>query len=339
MRSLLLLTSLLVSPVPLAIAQTAPAALNALNTLNQGRADDAVRLLRAQLAANPRDAYAHQLLCRVFYSEELADDAIAECQAAAAAATTSGPETSIAQMWLGRAYGMKAASANPVTAFRLARKVVAAFQQAVALDPRNVAALSDLGEYYVAAPAIVGGGLDKAHQLAARMMPVSPTKAHRILAMAAEKDSDLATAESEFKLAVQAQQSPASSVAAWVDLAAFYQRQHRIDPCVSAVETAVRLDRAHDASLVDAASILTDAGRSPDLARRLLLLYLASPAKSDAAPAARVHLQLGNLLRNSGDLPAARQEYQAALNLAANFAPAQRALKTLPQPPPAKALP
>jgi len=326
---------LLLPPLFLASLAARASVDSSLVALNQGRADDAVRLLRTQLAANPHDAYAHQLLCRVFYSVEMAEAAIAECQAAATDAPASRSESSQAQMWLGRAYGMKAAAANPVTAFRLARKVVAAFEQAVALDPRNVAALSDLGEYYVAAPAMVGGGLAKARRLAADVMPVSPTKAHRILAMAAEKASDFATAEAEFRRAVEAQPSPAS----WVDLAAFYQRQHSNDACVAAVQMAIRLDRARDASLVDAASILNDADRSPELVRQLLPMYLASPARSDAAPAVRVHLQLGNLLLKSGDEAGARREYEAALNLAVNYAPAKQALKALAQAPPAKALP
>jgi tetratricopeptide (TPR) repeat protein len=331
LRWLPLLSLLLISPVARARAATD----SAQDALNQGRADEAARLLHTRLSANPHDAYARQLLCRVFYSEEMADAGIAECQAAVADA----PDSSEDQMWLGRAYGMKAETANPISAFRLARKVVAAFEQAVALDPRNVAALSDLGEYYVAAPAIVGGGLDRARRLAERTMAVSPSKAHRILAMAAEKNADTATAEAEFRRAVEAQPSPASAVAAWVDLAAFYQRNQKIDACVAAVETAVRLDRARDASLVDAASILTDAGRSPELARRLLSMYLESPARSDAAPVARVRVQLGDLLRKSGDPAGARREYQAALELAANYAPAQKAIKALGEAPPAKAIP
>ena len=53
---------------------------SASQALNEGRIDDATRLLRSQLQATPHDAVAHQLLCRAFYSEELADAAIHECE-------------------------------------------------------------------------------------------------------------------------------------------------------------------------------------------------------------------------------------------------------------------
>ena len=60
-------------------------------------------------------------------------------------------------------------------------------KSAVQLDPENIHAMSDLGEYYVAAPSLIGGGLDKAQALAARMQPQFPAQSHRLLALIAEK--------------------------------------------------------------------------------------------------------------------------------------------------------
>lgn len=294
----------------------------ALAALNQGRIDDAIRLLQSQTNQNTHDALGHQLLCRAYYSIEIEDSAISECEAAVAEASSNSDN----YLWLGRAYGLKASRANPVAAFRLARKVAAAFEQAAALNPTNASALSDLGEFYIAAPSLVGGGLDKAEKLSDRMMPISATKAHRILALIAEKRGDTAAAEAEFRKAVEAQPSPDS----FIDLAAFYQRQKRNDQCVTAIQAALRLDHAKDAALVDAASILTDANRSPQLAQQLLTTYLASSAKSESAPAPKVHVQLGDMLLKSGDKAAARREFMAALALASSYAPAQKALNSLP---------
>ncbi len=133
--------------------------------LQQGRVDEATASLRQILAVQPGDAQAHQLLCRIFYAQEMADQAIHECELAVA----SAPSSSDDQMWLGRAYGLKASHASPFTALGLAIKVRIAFEHAVQLDPENIHAMSDLGEYYVAAPSLIGGGLDKAEALAARM--------------------------------------------------------------------------------------------------------------------------------------------------------------------------
>jgi tetratricopeptide (TPR) repeat protein len=286
----------------------------AYQALMEGRIDDATNLLRSTLAANPADANAHQLLCRAFYSQDDAEDAIHQCELAAASAGNN-TQASDDQLWLGRAYGMKARHAGPIAGFTLARKVDASFERAVELNPANVAALSDLGEYYVAAPFIVGGGNDKATALAARMMPRFPAAAHRLLARLANSENDPANAEAEFKRAVGVQGAPE----AWIDLAHFYQTHSRPDDALVAIKSGLAADHTHGPVLVDAASILTAANRAPDIAERCLRTYLASPAKSDAAPAFKVHLQLSRLLAAHGNSRDATREAEAAAALAPAF--------------------
>lgn len=296
-------------------AESAPAGnAPAYQALQEGRVADAQTLLNATLTQNPGDAAARQLLCRVFYAQDAADAAIHQCELAVAS-DSKGPQASDNALWLGRAYGMKAQHAGPLAGFVLARKVRSSFELAVQLNPVNAAALNDLGEYYVAAPSIVGGGDDKAQALAARMMPQFPTAAHRLLARLAESNKDITTAESEFKLAVAAQKTPE----AWIDLAQFYQAHNRPDDALAAIKSALVADRTHGPVLVDAASILTEAHRAPDLAERCLRLYLVSPARSDAAPAFKVHLQLGRLLAARGEAAEASREVASADALAPGF--------------------
>jgi tetratricopeptide (TPR) repeat protein len=304
----------------LALAATATAVADtsqADTLLKQGRVQDAVTILRGTLSAHPKDGLAHALLCRVYYAQDMADRAVDECEHA----VQDEPDNSDFQMWLGRSYGMKASQINMLSAFVVAKKAHVAFERAVELDPANVQAMSDLGQFYVAAPAIVGGGVDKAAALVPKMMPLSPQKAHRILALVAEKRNDLATAEAEFKNAIAANKS----AEAWVDLGQFYQQQHEPDKAAAALESSMEANHARDSALVDVASILTDIHRRPDLAEKALREYLASPAKTDTAPAFKVHLQLGDILKGRGDTAGAKREYAAALALAPDFAPARKA--------------
>jgi tetratricopeptide (TPR) repeat protein len=303
------------SPVDASVPVSNDRQANAL--LQQGRVEEASAMLQRTLAAQPTDAVAHQLLCRVFYAQEMADRAIHECESASA----NAPDDSNTQMWLGRAYGLKASHASPFLALSLARKVHLAFERAVELDATNVYAMSDLGEYYVAAPAIIGGGLDKAQTLAATMQPQYPSQSHRLLALIAEKKKDVATAEAEFRNA-----TAGHTPEAYIDLGDFYRRQNQPDQLLAALQAGIDADRRRDAALVDAASTLSAAHLSPQLAESLLREYLSSPAKSDAAPAFKVHLQLGNLLAQSGDSTGAQHEYAAALALAPNYAPARKAV-------------
>ena len=155
------------------------------------------------------------------------------------------------------------------------------------------------------------------------MQPHFPSQAHRLLALIAEKKKDTATAEAEFSNAVAAGKTPE----AYIDLGHFYQRQHQLDKMLDALQSGIAADHRKGPALVDAASILTDAHRSPELAETLLRTYLSSSAKTDDAPAFKVHVQLGELLAQQGDQAGAHREYVAALALASNYAPARKAMQ------------
>jgi tetratricopeptide (TPR) repeat protein len=296
----------------------APTTTQASAALLQGHVDDAASILNSILSANPNDALAHQLLCRVYYAQDMADKAIQHCQLA----TADAPDSSDNHLWLGRSYGMKASNAGPVSGFTLARKVRDEFERAVQLDPAAPRAASDLCQYYIDAPAIVGGGYDKAQALIARIEPQFPVYSHRLRGMLAEKKKDFATAEAEFKKAITA----GGSSPAWIDLAAFYQRRNQADQAVAAIQSGLA-NSPNGPVLVDAASILTALHRSPELADRLLRTYLASPGRTDEAPAFKVHLQLGDLLASRGNKADARAEYTAALALASSWLPARTAMQ------------
>jgi len=288
----------------------------ATQLLNQGRVDEAAAVIGKDLAKQSHDAQAHQLLCRINYAQDMGDAAVHECELATQYAANSAN-----QMWLGRAYGLKASQANMLSAFGIAKKVHVAFERAVQIDQNNVEAMSDLGQFYVNAPGIVGGGTDRARELATRLMPRSAARGHRLLGQIAAKNKDLSTAETEFKAAIAAAKTPES----WVDLGLFYQQNGQADKAMAALQSSIEANRQKNAALVDAASILTDLKQQPELAEKCLRDYLASPAKTDVAPAFKVHLQLGDLLKRRGDMAGAKREYAAALALASGFPPAVKA--------------
>lgn len=291
--------------------------------LMQGRIDEAVSELRTTLAADPKNGNAQLLLCRAFYAEEMLDDAIVACESAVQTLTTS----SDAQDWMGRVYGMKADRSGPLGGLRLAHKVKSSFEIAVELDPLNGEAVNDLSEYYVGAPGVVGGGLDKAAALADRVETPLPQQAHRIRALAAEKIRDYEAAEREFQAAVAVANRPD----ALADLGAYFGRRKEDDKAVEALRRCLAADRARGPSSVDAASILMDIHREPQLAEQVLRQYLAGRAKSDAAPAVRAEVLLASLRSTAGDKAGAKIELDKALRLASNYAPAKHAMLALQQ--------
>ena len=122
--------------------------------LKNGHANDAIALLQQDLAKNSANAADHDLLCRVYIQEEQWTQAEQECNRA----VELEPNNSRYHQWLGRAYGDAAAHASLTSAYSLAKKVHVEFETAVRLDPTNQSALSDLGEYLIDVPRILGGG-------------------------------------------------------------------------------------------------------------------------------------------------------------------------------------
>lgn len=317
----LLLAVLCISPALAVHAASIPN--NALQPvsadLTTGKADDAISRLSSSLAANPGDAEAHHLLCRVYYQEERWDDAIHECETA----VRLMPLDSDYHLWLGRAYGEKADSIHSIKAYGLAKKVRDEFERAVQLEGGNVDALSDLGEFYTAAPGIVGGGKKKAQGVAQALEQYGPAQAHQLKGRLAEKDKNYTLAESEFRAAVEASDQPAD---AWMALASFYARHRQWDQMLEALHSGIDADakaaKPHGPALVDGAGILSRTHQEPQLAMELLKLYLASPNQSADSPAFQVHSQLSRLLEQQGDYDGAQQQIEAAAALAHAYHPA-----------------
>jgi Tfp pilus assembly protein PilF len=111
------------------------------------------------------------------------DAAIAEFTAAVAAQ----PDSAIAHLWLGRALGRKIEKAGPLKAMRMVPDVRRAFERAVALDPNNVEARSDLLEFYLGAPRAFGGGIEKAQAQADAIATLDPAMGQRARALIEEK--------------------------------------------------------------------------------------------------------------------------------------------------------
>jgi tetratricopeptide (TPR) repeat protein len=287
--------------------------------LSSGRVDDAINTLQQEIKASPNDGAAYNLLCRAYFSLSQWDRGIAACEKAVALA----PDNSTYHLWLGRIYGEKADSSSFFTAAGLAKKVRNQFEQAVQLSPSSVDARTDLAEFYLEAPGIVGGGQDKARAQAATLARLDPAKAHWVNARIAEKKKDFTTAEREYRAAIEVSHGDAS---AWLNLALFNKHVGRFDQMEDAINHAASSQVNHPVVLVDAAETLIRTGRNFPVAIQLLRRYLSSSSTVEEAPAFKAHYLLGTALERQGDKQAAAQEYRTALSMAKGFSRAQEAL-------------
>jgi len=317
MKSRLFILLMVLGTVRIGVAlDSAPALLAA------GRVDDAISDLRNKINAAPNDAEAYHLLCRAYFSLGKWDQAISACEKSVALQ----PNNSRYHLWLGRTYGEKADASSFFSAAALAKKVRSEFERAVQLSPDSVDARTDLAEFYLEAPGIVGGGRDKAEAQAQTLAKLDPSKAHWVNGRIAEKEKDPAAAEKEYRAAIDASHG---SALAWFNLALFYRHRQRWNEMENAINHMASAQMDRPEVLMEAGEVLIRSGRNFPAAIQLIRRYLSSKSTVEEAPAFKAHYLLGTVFEKQGDKQAAAQEYRTALSLASGFSRAQEALDRL----------
>jgi tetratricopeptide (TPR) repeat protein len=311
----------LLFPVLLVAALLSPvraANMSPKELLAAGEVDKAVQTMEQQVSHSATDAESYNLLCRAYFMMDEWDRGIPACERA----TQLNPQESLYHLWLGRIYGEKASRAGFFSAAGLAKKVRNSFERAVELDPRSWEARTDLAEFYLEAPSIVGGGQDKARAQADALFVFNPAMAHWVLARIAGKNKDFTASEHEYKAAIEVSHGTAQN---WLHLAQFLAHAKRLNEMEQTLRTMEFSPGDRSDSLMDGASLLLHTDRDHSLAIRLLHRYLASPVEE--GPAFKAHDLLGQLLERQGDRRAAAAEYRVALTMFRAYPRAQEDLK------------
>jgi tetratricopeptide (TPR) repeat protein len=203
------------------------------------------------------------------------------------------PRSSQFHLWLGQAWGRRAEKANVFAAPRYASRCRQAFERAVELDPKNRRAVHDLFLYYLEAPGIMGGGVDEAERLAARLEPLDPPEHQLALAKVAEKRKQYEKAEGHLRRAVDLSSGDVGRV---VELARFLARRGRVEESEALFDRAARSGPESPWLLFGRASVYVESKRNLGMARDLLKRYLAVPLSPDHPP----RQEAERLLREAG---------------------------------------
>ena len=191
------------------------------------------------------------------------------------------PSNSAYAHWLGRAWGRRAETSNPFFAPMHASKARQYFEQSVALDAKNEEALNDLFDYYLQAPGFLGGGYDKAEQVAKRIADRNEAEGHFAQAQLADKRRQYDTAEEQLRRAMELAPHQVGRV---IDLARYLAKRGRVQESDATFEKALQI--APDSPRVDFARARTyiEEKRNLDKAKALLIKYLHSDLTPDDPP-------------------------------------------------------
>ena len=149
------------------------------------------------------------------------------------------------------------------------------------LDPSNLEALSDVFEYYLQAPGMVGGGLEKAENIARRIGDLNEAEYHWARARLAEKRKDFETAEREFRAAFAA--AP-NEVGRALDLAAFLSSRGRYGESEALFRDAEEKHPNSPKVLYARAAAYIQSKRKLDQAEALLERYIELQTTPDDPP-------------------------------------------------------
>jgi tetratricopeptide (TPR) repeat protein len=166
------------------------------------------------------------------------------------------------------------------------------FEKAVALDPANRDALSDLFDYYLEAPGFLGGGADKAEALAAKVAQKDPAEGHYYQAQLAQRRKQYDSAEQHLRTALELAPRQAGRL---IDLAKFLSMRGSNKESDALFDEAARIAPESPHLLFERAQAYVKANRNLDEARRLLQRYLQSPLTPNDPPKSEAQALLRKL--------------------------------------------
>ena len=189
-------------------------------------------------------------------------------------AVALAPNSSMTFTWLGRAYGRRAETSFPVAALGYAQKTREHFETAVKLDPKNGEAVNDLYEFYIEAPAVVGGGMEKARNLLPLIAEIDPVEVHFARARMAEQKKQYDQAETHYRNALSMAPDQPGRV---LDVANFLAKRGRFEEADQLFERAEKLAPNSPKVAFQRAESYVRAQRKLDEAQNLLRKYLGLP--------------------------------------------------------------
>ncbi len=252
--------------------------------------------------ADSKDATAAYWLGRIAYVERKLDNAASWFEKSA----DIEPKNAWTHHWMGVAYGRQAVGANKFRQAILARRTKAAFERAIALDPDLLESRQYLLQYYLIAPGIVGGSMEKARAQAAEITKRDPVRGHLARGAIYDREENAEGAEREYLAAIKA--AP-DSLEAYYGLALMYQRTKQYARAFDTYERVLvrRPTETRARYLIGRTAAIS--GERLDRAEQTLREYLRPRPDASQQGNASAHYLLGVIYEKRGDAEAAKREY------------------------------
>lgn len=326
-----------------------------IKLFHDGRRAEASRLFSQSVKDDPQNDTAYYYLGILTINEDY-DKAIGYLKKAVALK----PDNAEYHLMLGNAYGTKAAKAGIFSKLGAAKDCLKEFQTASSLDRKYIDARRGLIEYYLQAPGIMGGSVDKAIAQSDTIMTLDPyagymTKASifqyqknnkeaeqsylRAIAIAPEKaqaywglwwlytrNKEEAKADSVLARAVKAVKNK-SDIYLWAGM--YYVQVGNIARGENLLENALKEDSTNAPVYYQLGKAALLSGKDFEKGLDAFRKYLTMPVDGNAPGYSYAYWRMGMIYEKLGKKDSARIEYAKSLELNPDLEESKKALAKL----------
>lgn len=223
--------------------------------------------------------------------------------------------------WYGNTLGTLAADANLFKQAMLGPKMKSAWEKAVELDPKTVDARESLIQYYLQAPAIAGGSVDKAKEIANEIIKLKPAEGHRQLGNIYYKEKQYQEAEKEFIAMAKADPAYTSG------LANYYINQKQYDKAFALFEEALKKNPEDMMATYQIGKTSALSGQRLERGEACLKKYLTYQPQKNEPSHAGATMRLAQIMEKGGKKAEAKILYEVALKADATLKEAKEGLE------------
>ena len=229
---------------------------------------------------------------------------------------------------LANAYGMATVGAGMFKAMSFGKKVKGELERAVQLDPNLIPARFALLEFYLGAPAMLGGSESGAIEQATAIRKRDAIDGHRAFARihTAAKKPDLARKEYVDMLKEQ----PASARAHYFFGVYLMLTDKNYKAASDEFESAVKLDPSYMPGYFQIGHVAVLAENNFARGEETLKKYLAYRPRDEEPPLARAWYWLGGIYEKQGKNAEAKSSYAVSLKINPNQKDVDAAMKRVP---------
>lgn len=217
------------------------------------------------------------------------------------------PSVADYHLWLGNTYGTIAQDANLFRQGLLAPKMREAWETTLKLNPSSLEARSSLIQFYLQAPSMLGGSVDKAMEMAKEIARLDPVQGHRELGDIYLHEKNFAKAETEYLAMYQLDEK---NVLPLVNL---YTAQKKFDNALELLKKGIAKQPDNYSLRYSFGRTSAISGLQLSLGEECMTKYMSSYTPKPGEPShAAARMRLGQIYEKQGKRTEARSMFEQA---------------------------